>query len=415
MVTKINEQTKKYMKLIKEYINDSYINNFREPIEGIFKYPYIVPGGNSYSKQLWDWDAWLTGYALMSINDKKIEQHQKGCVLNYLDHQEENGMIPIVISDAPVCWLPTLNDDYQGNIHKPCLAIHAYEISKQYNDYEWIKDEFDKLIKFISIYEKNQYDEESGLFYWNDDLAIGFDNDPTVFYRPNKSTGAIYLNSLMYRELYSIAMIAKNINKEDIYVEFINKANHLKDAINNECFDNVDGFYYSVDLSLRKVDKNEWLHQGQPRFWHSLPIKITTWAGLLPLWNNIASQEQADRVIQRYLNSDGLYSDYGIRSVAKNEKMYGVFDTGNPSCWIGPIWINANYFAYEAFKNYHYDDLAKDIAIKTINLLGKDLETNKQFHEYYDGETGLGVRGLGFQSWNFLVLRMINDLEKDNN
>ena len=40
---------------------------------------------------------------------------------------------------------------------------------------------------------------------------------------------------------------------------------------------------------------------------------------------------------------------------------------------------------------------------------------NKQFHEYYDGETGLGVRGLGFQSWNFLVLRMINDLEKDNN
>ena len=218
----------------------------------------------------------------------------------------------------------------------------------------------------------------------------------------------------MYKELLSISKLAKLLGRKE-EKEFLEKANSLKNAIRNECFDKIDGMFYSVDLSLRKVDPNEWLHQNHPRFWHSLPIKIKTWACLLPLWAEIATKEEADRVIKNYLNSEGLCSKYGIRSVAKNEKMFGNFDTGNPSCWLGPIWINANYFTYVGLRNYGYDDLANDLAIKTINLLGKDIKENGEFHEYYHSETGEGIRGLGFQSWNFLVIRMINDLTKNEN
>ncbi|MCQ2742094.1 MAG: glycoside hydrolase family 37 [Bacilli bacterium] len=400
------EDIKVYVDAIKKYVGESYRNNFREPVDRL-PYHFLVPGAG-YRHQLWDWDSWLTGYALMSVDDKDIEKYQKGCVLDFLNAICEDGRIPILVQDSP-SWLFDIDDKYQSNIHKPCLAIHALEISERYNDYNWIADKFDDLLRFISFYEKNQKDEETGLFYWIDDLGIGFDNDPTVFYRPNKSTGAIYLNSLMYMELLSVAKIAEKLGRKEAE-EYFKKSESLKEAIENECFDKVDGFYYSADLSLRKVDPEVWLHKGHPRFWHSLPIKITTWAGLLPLWAKIATKEEADRVVKRYLNEEGLYSEYGIRSVAKNEKMFGIFDTGNPSCWLGPIWINANYFTYVALKNYGYDDLAKDIAVKTIKLLGKDVLENGQFHEYYDSETGKGVRGPGFQSWNFLVIKLIEEL-----
>lgn len=408
----MEKEFQEYIEIIEKYIESNYKNNFRKSVAGVLNYPFLVPGAN-YKNQLWDWDSWLTGVALMDLNDKDIEDYQKGCVLNFLDHIDEQGRIPIVIQDTPSC-LFDINHSYKSNIHKPCLAIHAYEICERYNDAIWIKEHFGKLLKFLSYYDQNQKDEETGLYFWIDDLAIGFDNDPTVFYRPNHSTGAIYLNSLMYEELLSVSNIARLLNKKDIEREYLNKANELKNSIRNECFDKIDGYFYSVDLSLKRIDEKEWLHQGQRRFWHSLPIKITTWAGLLPLWNGIASEEEAKRAVEHYLNKEGLNSPFGVRSVAKNEKMFGNFDTGNPSCWLGPIWINANYFAYVGLKKYGYHDLAKEILVKTIKLLGEDLKRNGGFHEYYNSENGKGIRGLGFQSWNFLIIKMIGDFKKDN-
>lgn len=399
------EDLERYISAIREYIFNNYKNNLKSPTN-ILSYPYIVPG-SKYSHQLWDWDSWLTGLAILDLPDPKIEKYEKGCVLNFLNLIDEEGRIPILIEDAPG-WKCNITNKYKSNIHKPCLAIHAFEISKKYGSAEWLRDEFDKFLAFASYYENNQYDNESGLYFWIDDLAMGFDNDPTAFYRPNNSSATIFLNCLMYEELSSISALADMLNLSEVASEYLCKAKKLKESIRNECFDKVDGFYYSADVSLRKLDINEQKHSGHPRFWHTLPIKITTWAGMLPLWCGIASEEEAKKVVNRYLNPNGLFSEYGIRTVAKNERMFGNFDTGNPSCWIGPIWINANYFTAMALKNYGYDELAIDIATKTIKILGRDIIEYGEFHEYYDSESGIGIRNKGFQSWNFLVLKLID-------
>lgn len=403
----MNKLIKKYCSLITAYIENNYKQNFRESVSWI-KYPFLVPGAN-YSNSLWDWDSWLVGEALLELNDPNIIEYQKGCVLNFLDHTNEKGMMPILIqSDNKI--KKDFCENYAGNIHKPCIAQHALSISKKINDTKWLNGSFSKIEKFLEFYELNQFDKESGLYFWIDDTAIGFDNDPTVFYRPNKSTGAIYLNSMMYKELLAASELEKRLGTADKAAEYDKKAVELKNSIQNECFDMETGFFYSVDLSLRKVDPAIYLHSGHPRFWHSLPIKITTWAGLMPLWAGIASDSQAKKAVKHYLEEDGLNSKFGVRSISKKEKMYGIFDTGNPSCWLGPVWIVANYMSYEGFKKYGFKKEAKELAIKTITLLGRDLEKNKEFHEYYDGDSGLGVRGKGFQSWNFLVIKMIKDL-----
>ncbi len=409
-MTSMTQEEKRYAKAIKDYILGNYKNNFREPATNL-KHPYLVPGA-AYAHQLWDWDSWLTGYALLGIDDPSIEQYEKGCVLNFLDAQDEQGRLPILVQDK-YWWLFTLDPRVFTNIHKPCLALHAIAISRHYKDASWIKEGYSKIQKYIAYYENKQKDPETGLFFPIDDLGLGFDNDPTAFYRPKCSSATIFLNSLMQAELQAMSDLADMLGLASEKEEYQKKADDLAKAIHEELFDPRDGFFYSADISLRKVDPNEWLQSGAPRNYHSLPMRIETWAGMLPLWSGIATKEEAERVVkEHYLNPNTLNSPYGIRSVSKAEKMYRCIKSGNPSCWSGPIWINANYFTYVGLKNYGYDDLAEELALKTIRLLGKDIEERGEFCEYYDPETGAGLNNQGFQSWNFLALLMINDLEK---
>jgi len=399
---------KEYIKIIKEYILDNYQKRMQKPIEGKIRYPYFT-SGIDYVTQVWDWGSWLASISMRSIKTKQLEECQKGIIYNFLDNMRDNGYMPTIFSSVPNTWC----DEYLNGF-KPVFAQHILEISNKYNDFEWVKLIFDKVSKYFSYYDNNLKDEESGLYFWADDFAIGTDNDPTVFYRPNKSTAHILLNCLMYKDLCAMSELASKIGKEDVSKDFLLKSNSLKQSIQKECYDPIDGYFYSADLTLRKVNTDEFLHQNFPRFWHSLPMKITTWAGMMALWANVASKEQADKCVKRYLNKEGLYSNFGIRSLAKNEKMYAEVDTCNPSCWLGPVWVNANYFTYIGLRNYGYRKLAKEMAIKTINMLGKSLKEDGGFYEYYDSNTGKGIRGVGMHGWNFLVSLMIDDLENNN-
>ena len=59
--------------------------------------------------------------------------------------------------------------------------------------------------------------------------------------------------------------------------------------------------------------------------------------------------------------------------------------------------------------NHEVDKIgeAKELAEKTIIMFGKDILECGEMHEYYDPETGVGINMPGFQSWNLLVLNMI--------
>ena len=179
-----------------------------------------------------------------------------------------------------------------------------------------------------------------------------------------------------------------------------------------ELYDEKCGMYYSADISLLPIDPSDWLHQGKPRHWNSLIMRIDSWAGFLAMWAGIASAEEAERMVrENMLNSATFAAKWGIRSLSRLEKMYWVGKSGNPSCWLGPIWINANYFCFRALLDYGYEKEARRLAEATVEMLGRDIESSGEMHEYYHPDTGLGVYNQGFQSWNLLVNNMIAYLE----
>lgn len=119
-------------------------------------------------------------------------------------------------------------------------------------------------------------------------------------------------------------------------------------------------------------------------------------------------------VKEHYLGPRTFHAPYGVRTLSKMEKIYAIIKSGNPSCWLGPIWGISNYMVFDGLCKYGYDTEAKDLAEKTITMLGRDIEGCGEMHEYYHPETGEGVNNPGFQNWNFLSLNMLEWLEQND-
>lgn len=400
-----------YGELIFNYTLKNYKKCFREP-EGQLKHKFIVPG-SCYNNTLWDWDSWLTDLALGELNDfDKIIDYEKGCILNFLDFVDEDGQMPIYIT--PSSTNKKFTGTRKSNIHKPNLAQHAlYIIKKNENDIVWLKERFHSLEQYLNYYENN-CKHETGLYFWIDDCAIGVDNDPCTFYRPPKSSASIYLNCLMYKELDAMSEITAIFGWADISKQYKSKADGLKKAIQDNCWDERDGFFYSVDINLLPINKENELHSGYPRHWKCLIQRIGVWSGFLAMWAGIATKEQATRMLkEHFLNEKTFYAPYGVRTLSKMEKMYLIVKSGNPSCWLGPVWGVSNYMVFQGLLNYSFYNEAEELAKKTIFMFGRDIEKNGEMHEYYHPETGQGVNNPGFQNWNLLSLNMYKWL-KDN-
>ena len=407
-------KNQKYIELIKEYSKNSYKKLMRSP-QGQLLYPFIVPGSSSYHDSLWDWDSWLTDVAIRQImldnadDNSDFAECEQGCILNFLSHTEKDGRIPIMVNHKST--IPVFEKCVRTNIHKPCLAQHAaFLVQQDHGRIDWLLPDVPRLRSFIDYYISSCFHQATGLFYWIDDIAIGVDNDPCTFFRPNESSASVLLNCMMYKELKAMDYICELAGeKDDKYKE---TAKHLRSAINELMWDERNGFYYSVDLNLKPVKYNNGYHSGMPRNWSSVIQKIDVWSGFLAMWSGIADAGRADRMVkENMLNESVFCSPYGIRTLGKNEQMYQIVKSGNPSCWLGPIWGISNYMCFKGLVDYGYTIEATRMVEGTIALFGADIDRNGEMHEYYHPDTGDGVNNSGFQSWNLLVNNMIAWLE----
>ncbi len=312
-----------YKKIIRDYSGASYMKLVRTPMKRL-NHPFIVPGA-VYKYELWDWDSWLTNVAIRQIiadnggvGEAEFFECEKGCILNFLEHIKDDGMIPIMINGE--CEPIFITES--KNAHKPCLAQHlAFILKMTDNDISWVYDKLGELDRFIDWYDRTSKHTQTGLYVFLDDTAIGVDNDPAIFYRPERSTASIYLNALMYRELLAMSYIWQVAKDEQKAKDYKLRAENLKSAINEHLYDEKCGMYYSADVNLLPIEPEKFLHSGKPRHWHSLIMRIDSWSGFMALWAGIAPPERAKRVIEEnMLNPNTFFGKYGIRSLSRLEK-----------------------------------------------------------------------------------------------
>lgn len=412
--------TEHWMRLLQDHIREHAVQMTREP-SGILSHPYTVPSSPDspyYSDALWDWDSWFISVVLGQVELEtgqrgRFGEYEEGTIRNFLEHTDEDGVMPVLLKpDGPFLHAdPSRAAGFSENMHKPVLAQQAALLARRRGSAEWLHDDIPALQRFLERYLESHLHAETGLAYWQTDFAIGVDNDPSVYYRPARSTASIYLNSLLYRDLLAFGSLLEDLDEVREANRWRGRAQDLADAVNEHLWDERDGTFYSADLALRPIDPEDWLHRGAPRSWSSVLLRIDNWSSFLPLWAGFASQEQADRMRERLIDRRTFRANYGVRTLSRLEKQYNLRASNNPSNWLGPIWGVSNYLVFRGLLKYGFADDARELAEDTVRLFGRDLETTGSLHEFYNPDNGEPIMTRNFQNWNFLVLNMIAWLE----
>src|SRR6266702_5956853 len=395
------------------------------PPQGILQHPSIAPSlpGKEYSTSLWDWDTlWTTRglfrFAAMAGDHdlhSKVGEHAVGSFLNFLDHQSDEGRIPIMIDAAhadPFGCLNKASPNIQ-NQAKPIFGQLALLICEETGSASWLAPVFDKLLRFYNSWVLGNQ-SSTGLLVWGDDVAIGNDNDPTTFGRPYFSSANLLLNSLFYMDLKSAADLARRLGRPQDEVRLSNQARGLGEQIRKHCWDPRDSFFYTVDVQCvdRRAELIPSVKRGMDMSWQSLPIRVQTFTGFLPLWAGLATPEQARELVRtNYLQDDRFRGEWGVRSLSSKESMYSMEFSSNPSNWLGPVWIIVNYFVWKGLGDYGFQEEADELRDKTLRLLATDLASKGSLNEYYHTDTGASLSHAGFMDWNLLVLEMIQKVE----
>lgn len=390
------------------------------PPRGVLRYPSISPSlpGATYNTQLWDWDTLWTSTGLFRLAHllgngdlhRRVGEHARGSLLNFLDHQSEAGRIPIMIevSNPDPFGCLKMSAPNKTNQAKPVMAQLALLVADELAEVRWLAPHFDRLLRFYDSWRLgNQSD--IGLLVWGDDVAIGDDNDPTTFGRPFFSSANLLLNCLYYEDLRAAAELAQRLNRAKDAKRLAEQASEQGRRIQKYCWDPRDRFYYTVDVQC--VDRRAELIPNVPRgmamSWKCLPLRIQMFTGFLPLWCRLATEEQAgDLVKLHYSNPQTFNAAFGVPSLSKQETMYALVASSDPSDWLGPIWIIVNYFVWKGLQSYGYKEQASFLADKTLRLLSSDLAHNGSLNEYYDPDTGAPLSHKGFMDWDLLVLEM---------
>ena len=395
----------------------SHVDTVLKQPQSFIRYPFIDPG-SIYDGNVWDWDSYWSAYALLNLHDELPEEtyarvltHAEGNVLNFLDHQCPDGYIPMMIEVGkwPEPYLTMRHKEgVRMNMHKPFLATQALLVSDHKGSADWLRPHMAGLRRYFDYYQ-TYFHERSGLFVWHDDIMIGMDNDPASFGRAPDSTANIFLNSFMVTELAAMASLEERIGGAEHAALFRTRRMALISAIQDECWDKRDQFFYSADVDVR-TRSYDWFHKGLGAFWKSVPIKVRVWSGFLPLLAGFATAGQAQALARHAEDEGTFFSPYGICTLAMDEKMFNLSATSNPSNWLGPIWLVANYAVFRGLLNYGYRAQAASLADRSLRLLDRDLAQTGSLHEYYNPFTGEPVMNGGFLNWNILVLNMFKEL-----
>ena len=386
--TLLNEVSVAYVKLEPQTIR---------PAEGYIRYDYLVPGG--YYKEMWDWDGFFIGSHL-AHQSRDQAKYLKGWVLSFAGAIDKEGYVAgLITTKGPI----PLNGGFGKFAMKPFLAQGAVIASERLADYQWVAPIWDNLRQVIKYRESTQYDPKWELFFWENAMQSGADNNLALTNDP-KDPSAILATDLctfQLREYEAMARLAEMLAKRNEAAEYREKALKLRAAMLRHLWFANDAMFFNIRRDS------------------GAPVRHISYSNFVPLLEDVLPPEDARTMIRRYLwNPEYMLAPHGIRSLSKQDPGYNNVSMIDPySNWQGPVWINANYLDYVALKRYGFDKESAELASILGHLVLADIQKWGSMHECYDAENGDGLAPtpeqskdhifVGFVGWNLLVQDML--------
>jgi alpha,alpha-trehalase len=257
--------------------------------------------------------------------------------------------------------------------------------------------------RVLAYRRRTQFDQRWGLWFWDNAMQSGADNNAALTNDANDRSAILAVDASVWamRESLAMADVAGRLGDRSKVAFYSAQAAATRAAIAKNLWSEEGNVFLN-----RRRDTGAW-------------IRAISWTSFLPLVDAISPEDRARRMIRDHLLNPGeMRSEYGFRSLARNDPAYSDAAIIDPySNWRGPIWINANFLDWIVLRRYGFAKEAHWLALTLAGVLHRDIAQWGSMHEDYSAESGRGLaptpaqspggRFAGFVGWNLLAEDML--------
>ncbi|WP_283703900.1 MGH1-like glycoside hydrolase domain-containing protein [Clostridium perfringens] len=394
---------------------------------GAIKHDGIVPSlSYKWFVGMWAWDSWKQAVATANFDGELAKNNIRAL----FDYQIKGDDSVRPYDKGTIIDAIFYNKDEQrggegGNWNernsKPPLAAWAvWNVYKETNDIEFLKEMYPKLVDYHNWWYTNRDHDKNGIAeyggmvhpannsedeiilaaawesgmdnatrfdkegFGSDDVGVHVfenkdNNGNTVGYSINQES--VDLNSYLYAEKGFLKSMADILGKTEDSQKYEVEAKNVGEYIRNNMFDKETGFFYDLQINEDGSEKKLLVNRGKGT------------EGWMPLWAKVATQDEAELVKENMMDPNKFNTYMPLPTASKDNPKF------NPNkYWRGPVWMDQALYGIESLQNYGFKDEAETLTKKLFDN-AEGLIGDGPMRENYNPETGQGLHTKNF-SWS---------------
>lgn len=355
-------------------------------------HPFTVPCMKDSFQNLYYWDTYFTNRGLLKTGREDLA---KSNILNFIYEIDRFGFIPngnhpAMLNRSQPPYFAMMVMDYVKQYPEEELVREGFRAIKKEYDFWMTKRAFlganrfyhheeirENVLGFAyAIAGRLQMDlsectEEEVYSYgthWLAEAESGWDFNPRFLGRC-ADFAPVDLNCQLYQYEVILAQLSARLGENAEMWQ--DKAEKRRQWIHAHMWDEEKGFFFDYDLVNEKRS----------------PVGAT--AGFMALWCGVATDEQADRMVQ-YLPQLEFNAALSVCARTEGEERYQwAFPSAWPPC--------QNYVVHGLLKYFHKKE-ALAIAEKYIDMVTKAYQETGDLWEKYHAEDGSVVKGQEYET-----------------
>jgi len=325
------------------------------------------------------WDSFFHAI-LHRVNDQSLAEASLRVVLDDYALMDPGYPTNYMVSDL-IC----------GDRSQPPLgALAAWKLHRAFQNHEFLEWVYPRLRRWRDWWRTRRDGNRDGLLEWGSNpdapkvgnnpgtlfaakCESGMDNSPLydeARYDPAIGTmnlSDVGLNALYAADALYLARIAGAIGKSDEKEELERDYRESAERINRELWD-------------------EGAHAYLDRFWSGEFSSKLGPTMFYPLLGSIPDRDRAAELVRLHLrNESEFWGEFVVPTISRADAAFT-----DQIYWRGRIWPPVNYLIYLGLKGYGFDDVAHELARRSVRLFMTEWQWKGHCHESYNAITGEG-------------------------
>jgi alpha,alpha-trehalase len=328
--------------------------------------PYLCANHDMF-KELYYWDSY---FIILGLEHTPHEEHVVDITENVLYLMDRFGRVP---NASRYYHLSRSQPPFMTSMVRKSVSFMMRRGDAREKIDEWLKRAYHiAQSEYVQVWRGKRFPDErevyQGLSRYYDlniwhlaaEAESGWDMTPR-FENRCLDFIPVDLNCFLYQYERDFIGICHRLGLDDEARQWEKRLEKRREAMNNALWDDSTGFFFDFDY-----------HRGRRSNFRSI-------AGFFAMWCELATKEQAARMVEIHLP---LFEQKGgVVTTEKYEPEPGEFSKQ----WAWPNgWAPLNWITVSGLMKYGYEEHARRIATKWLDLVNSVFQTNKVNFEKYD-------------------------------